>query len=58
MTKKEKKFEYKMPKDYAKTILAIYKKKNPKLEPQAALCEFVNEHCGMMGTCISVIVNG
>lgn len=56
MFMKEKKFEYKMPKEYADTILKIRKKEGSKLEPQPYLCEYVNKHFGMMGTCVSVIV--
>lgn len=57
MYKNERKYEYKMSKDYANMILKLRKKENSKLEPQAYLCKFVNEHCGMMGTCVSVLVN-
>jgi hypothetical protein len=56
MYKNERKFEYKMPKDYADTILKLRKKEGSKLEPQPYLCEYVNKHFGMMGTCVSVIM--
>ena len=56
MTKKERKFEYKMPEELAKTILKQRKKEQSKVEPQAYLCNYVNSQCGMMGTCVSVIV--
>ena len=56
MYKNERKFEYKMPKDYADMILKLRKKEGSKLEPQPYLCEYVNKHFGMMGTCVSVIM--
>ena len=54
MTKKEMKYEYKMPKEYAKSILALKRKEGSKLEPQAYLCNYVNTQCGLAGTCIAV----
>jgi hypothetical protein len=56
MYKNERKYEYKMPKDYADTILRLRKKEGSKLEPQPYLCKYVTEHFGLMGTCVSVIV--
>lgn len=55
MYKHERKFEYKMPKELAAAILRQRKKDGAKIEPQKYLCNYVNDNCGMMGTCISVI---
>ena len=55
MYKNERKFEYKKPTEYATEPLKRRNKEGSKLDPQPYLCEYVNKHFGMMGTCISVI---
>ena len=47
-------FEYEMSEEYAQLILARRKREKSKLEPQPYLCKWVNDHCGMMGTCVYV----
>lgn len=52
MYKHEKKFEYKMSRELAEILLRSRK----GVEPQKYLCNYVNDNCGMMGTCVSVIL--
>ena len=47
-------FEYKMSEEMAAFILAKKKKDKNKTDIQPYLCQWVNDQCGMMGTCVYV----
>ena len=47
-------FEYKMSEELAAFILGKRKREKSKLDPQPYLCKYVNEQCGMKGTCVYV----
>ena len=49
-------FEYVMSKDMAKDLLDRRKGDERKKRPQDYLIEYVNTECGIMGTCVKVVV--
>ena len=46
--------EYKMPEKMGKEIIKMYK--SSKKNPQQILVDYVNDQCGLLGTCVSVLV--
>lgn len=49
-------FEYVMTKDMAKDLLDRRRGDELKKRPQDYLKEYVNSECGIMGTCVKVIL--
>ena len=50
-----KKFEYKMSNTMIKMLLKQRKDKDKKGSNQEYLCKYVNDTCGIIGTCVKVI---
>ena len=48
--------EYKMPEAMAKEFLKNRKGEEAKMNPQAYLCDIVNEQFGLKGYCTKVII--
>lgn len=47
--------EYKMSRAMAEEVIKAYKGNNKN--PQAILCKYVNEECGLKGSCVKVLVD-
>lgn len=47
--------EYKMPEALGRNLLKTKKNADPKATTQQYLCKYVNEQCGVKGTCVKVI---
>lgn len=50
-------FEYKMPTKMAKELLKGRSETEKRMSQKDFLVKFVNDNCGIKGTCINVIVN-